>query len=268
MSIFPQNIYKSLPLNGSSSRPVSAQRPASQLSEAISSNNFMIPHGLEEARIRLRSTTFEMVGYSIFTCLLLAFALSAFIVWLTTYAVPFSTYLAAQCLVLNSTQLSKPEGFMREPLYRAEVYVYVFNTTYPECCCPNAFGQSRCAEWEAVSFDNIIESYTSGDKTDFLIEYGYPGTYHFCWHSPAKDKVVLVRSLYAEFLMAPGLSLLLGLLGIRYTLIRVQRYKESRYFYDLYSGNLSNEQKDDVNQKVDFRKPYIEEDEELDEGVT
>ncbi len=25
-----------------------------------------------------------------------------------------------------------PEGFNREPLYRAEVYVYVFNTTYPE----------------------------------------------------------------------------------------------------------------------------------------
>ena len=66
----------------------------------------------------------------------------------SSYLVPYGTYMRADCLVLNSTQTVLAEGFQREPLYRAEVYVYVFNTTYPECCCKDTLGKERCAEWE------------------------------------------------------------------------------------------------------------------------
>jgi hypothetical protein len=52
--------------------------------------------------------------------------------WKKTYLVPFGTYFKATCDILNSTQSSVPNGYMREPLYRAEVCVYVFNTKYTD----------------------------------------------------------------------------------------------------------------------------------------
>lgn len=176
-----------------------------------------------------------MLGYSATTTILLTFSLATLIFWMNTYLVPFGTFLKARCLVLNSTQSSVPDGFMREPLYRAEIYVYVYNTTYTDCCCPNYFGQDRCAEWEALAYDNIMQSFTSGDKSDFLATFGYPGTFHTCWHSPLKDQILLVRSMYAEFLMAPALAFVFGVWGIRSTFLRVQAYRESAHLYDKFS---------------------------------
>jgi hypothetical protein len=97
----------------------------------------------------------ESAGAAQITTVLLGSAALLLVTWISTYASPYGTFLRASCLVLNSTQTLLPKGFNREPLYRAEVYVYVFNTTFPECCCEDIFGRQRCAEWEGLAFDNM-----------------------------------------------------------------------------------------------------------------
>ena len=233
--LFSKAVYDVLP----SSRPVSADRQLSQPVESIVADKFLVPHNVEEARLLRQAAWWEMLGYSVATIIFLAFFLATLIFWMKTFVVPYGTFIKAMCLVLNSTQSSIPAGFNREPLYRAEVYVYVFNTSYTQCCCPNYYGQDRCAEWEALAYDNIMQSYTTGDKTDFLVQYGYPGTFHVCWHSPLKDQVVLVRSAYGEFLMAPFLALVFGLLGLRSTFLKVQTYRESTHLHDKFAGSTN-----------------------------
>jgi hypothetical protein len=230
---FPQAVYNALP-----SRPVSAERQISQPAESILADRFLKPHNADEARLRRQSAWWEMIGYLFATSVLLVLSLSMLIMWLNTFVVPYGTFLRASCLVLNSTQSSVAEGFMREPLFRAEVYVYVFNTTYTDCCCPNYYGQDRCAEWEALAYDTIMQSFTSGDKTDFLADYGYPGTFHACWHSPLKDQVVLVRSFYGEFLMAPTLAFIFGVLGLRNSFLKIDTYRESANLFDKLTGKI------------------------------
>ena len=261
-----RSLYNAVP---SSSRPTSAARTPGQPSGVVSAEKHLKPHNVEEATIRLQTAWWEMMGFSVATVALLVFALTLFIVWGVYFVTPFSTFIKAKCLVLNATQTSLAVGFMREPLYRAEVYVYVFNTSYTQCCCPNVFGQERCAEWEAVAFDNILQSYTSGDKTDFLQVYGYPGTFHNCWHSSQKEQVVLTRQFYWTFLMAPILALILGLWGFRTSSMRVQTYRDSVLFYDQLTGKISDDtQLEDAHLKKFTRKPVEEEEEdEEEEGI-
>ena len=250
---FPQAVYNALP-----SRPVSAERQISQPVESIVADRFLKPHNADEARLRRQSAWWEMIGYSFATTALLIFFLSTLIMWLNTYVVPYGTFLRASCLVLNSTQSSIAEGFMREPLFRAEVYLYVFNTTYTDCCCPNYYGQDRCAEWEALAYNNIMQSFTSGDKTDFLAEYGYPGTFHTCWHSPLKDRVLLVRSIYGEFLMAPMLAFIFGVLGLRNSFLKIQTYRESAHIFDKLTSKVKTSTTEQKTEDLPLNKRKVE----------
>ena len=187
-----------------SSRPVSARRPGHDIPEKIVVREHLQPRTINEAKSRSRVSMQELLGSISVTILFFAFGLTTFILWISSYIVPYGTYVRADCLVLNSTQTMLSEGFQREPLYRAEVYVYVFNTSLPKCCCKNSFGKERCAEWEAVSYDTPIETHTPGDKWDFLRQYGYPSTFHKCWHSPDKEKVLLRSLPFLRLRAAPS----------------------------------------------------------------
>mmetsp|Transcript_12090 Transcript_12090/g.29565 ORF Transcript_12090/g.29565 Transcript_12090/m.29565 type:complete len:254 (+) Transcript_12090:108-869(+) len=222
------------------SRPVSSRRPVADPSEDMAANKHLVPKTIAEAKTRVRVTLQEVVGYILFTAILLAAGISTLVVYLSTYIVPYATFVEAECLVLNSTQSMLHEGFNREPLYRAEVYVYVFNTTNEtaKCCCPDQFGRERCAEWEAIAYDNIREVHTVGDRTEWLRKYGAPGTFHPCWHSPGKEKVLLSRSTNSPFLMVPIVAFILGTLGLLTSTRKVQAFHQGRYIYMKLSGKF------------------------------
>mmetsp|Transcript_37424 Transcript_37424/g.60289 ORF Transcript_37424/g.60289 Transcript_37424/m.60289 type:complete len:264 (-) Transcript_37424:40-831(-) len=224
-----------------SSRPVSARRPGHDIPEKIVVRNYLQPRTINEAKARSRVSFQEVLGSIAATTIFFAFALTTFIIWVSSYIVPYGTYMRADCLVLNSTQTVLMEGFQREPLYRAEVYVYVFNTTYPECCCKNSFGKERCAEWEAISYDNVHETHTPGDKWDFLRNYGYPSTFHKCWHSPDKKTVLLKRSNQSPFLMAPIASFIVGIYAAYLAYAKVKAYRAAQFYVDKFSGKLRDE---------------------------
>ena len=61
----------------------------------------------------------ESAGAAQITTVLLGSAALLLVTWISTYAIPYGTFLRASCLVLNSTQTLLPKGFNREPLYRA-----------------------------------------------------------------------------------------------------------------------------------------------------
>jgi hypothetical protein len=42
------------------------------------------------------------------------------------------------------------------------------------------YGLDKCAEWEALVYDNIMRSYMSGDKADYFAACSYIGTLHAC----------------------------------------------------------------------------------------
>lgn len=224
-----------------SSRPVTARRTGHDIPEKIVVRNNLQPRTVNEAKARSRVSLQEVLGSIAATTIFFAFALTTFVIWVSSYVVPYGTYMRADCLVLNSTQTVLMEGFQREPLYRAEVYVYVFNTTYPECCCKNSFGRERCAEWEAISFDNVHETHTPGDKWNFLRQYGYPSTFHKCWHSPDKNKVLLRRANQSPFLMAPIAAFIFGLYAAYFAYGKVKAYRAARYYVDKFEGRLPDE---------------------------
>mmetsp|Transcript_28151 Transcript_28151/g.65535 ORF Transcript_28151/g.65535 Transcript_28151/m.65535 type:complete len:276 (+) Transcript_28151:39-866(+) len=224
------------------SRPVSARRSGNNDEpEKAVLHTYLLPRNLAEAKSRSRAALAEVLGSILVTTALLACGIAALVLWLSTYAIPFGTYMRASCLVLNSTQTMLPEGFNREPLYRAEVYVYVFNTTYPECCCEDLFGRQRCAEWEGVAFDNMQNTHTAGDKWDFLRLYGYPGTFHKCWHSPSKERVLLARDTNTLFLLLPILLFFFGAWGVLSSARKVASFKAAQYYIDKFSGKVADE---------------------------
>ena len=157
-------------------------------------------------------------------------------------------------------------GIYAGTAFQSRSYVYVFNTTYTDCCCPNYYGQDRCAEWEALAYDTIMQSFTSGDKTDFLADYGYPGTFHACWHSPLKDQVVLVRSFYGEFLMAPTLAFIFGVLGLRNSFLKIDTYRESANLFDKLTGKIdtSSSERKTEDMSLNFRKKEADDEAEDD----
>jgi len=230
-------------------------------SDDMASNKALVPKTIAEARTRVQVTRQEVIGYIFFTASVIAFGIASLILYLITYTVPYTEYVEAECLVLNSTQTVLNKGFNREPLYRAEVYVYVFNTTeaHSKCCCANQWGRERCAEWEAVAFDNIREAHTTGDRTEWLRKYGWPGTIHPCWSSGKKDKVLLTRDMNANFLMAPVVALVLGALGIYVTMQKVKNFHQGRYIYMKLSGEFDEPEEEE---KLPMRPPTPPSDEE------
>mmetsp|Transcript_17365 Transcript_17365/g.34656 ORF Transcript_17365/g.34656 Transcript_17365/m.34656 type:complete len:249 (-) Transcript_17365:569-1315(-) len=218
------------------SRPVSSKRTPEDNPEAILVHKHLVPKNIVEAKTFARAALHEVIGYVVITSILLALGVTSLVIWISSYVVPYGTFVVAECLVLNSTQTMLPEGFLRQPLYRAEVYVYVFNTTNPECCCQDMYGRNRCAEWEALAYDNILETHTAGSKVDFLRQYGYPGTFHKCWHSPGKDKVLMKRSSNSPFLIVPVLALTFGLYGLFVVAKKAKVYRASHYYVNKYSG--------------------------------
>eukprot|EP00802_Teleaulax_amphioxeia_P027486 Tamp_28844.p2 GENE.Tamp_28844~~Tamp_28844.p2 ORF type:complete len:101 (-),score=9.31 Tamp_28844:70-372(-) len=85
----------------------------------------------------------------------------------------------------------------------------------PRQACPSFDMVVLLRGSQAISYDNVHETHTPGDKWDFLRKYGYPSTFHKCWHSPDKNKVLLKRSNNSPFLMAPIASFLVGYLQLR-----------------------------------------------------
>eukprot|EP00961_Rhodomonas_salina_P200245 2701349-Rhodomonas_salina.1 len=289
------------------SRPVSSRRVPEDDPESILVHSYLMPKNIDEARTLSRAALHEVIGYIVVTALLLALGISSLVIWISSYVVPYGTYVLAECLVLNSTQTMLPEGFLRQPLYRAEVYIYVFNTSNPECCCQDLYGRNRCAEWEALAYDNILETapshmvksttqvrrcyvaglsransllppnrHTAGSKVEFLRQYGYPGTFHKCWHSPGslpalhfslthscplsvghlsrgknnlsdstvstgKDKVLMDRSSNSTFLIVPVLALTFGLWGLWSVGKKVRLYRAAHYYTNKYSGEVKDE---------------------------
>mmetsp|Transcript_42448 Transcript_42448/g.66461 ORF Transcript_42448/g.66461 Transcript_42448/m.66461 type:complete len:165 (-) Transcript_42448:70-564(-) len=135
------------------------------------------------------------------------------IYWVEDYGRPLTTYKLAECLVLESKQAVAGTGYGQAPASRAEISVFVFSSTTPECCCPDRDGNERCGQWTAMAYDTTTGALTTSDKSQYLVSYGHPGTFYPCWHSSDKESVIMSKDWNGEFLIITGAGLLLGMMA-------------------------------------------------------
>jgi hypothetical protein len=178
----------------------------------------------------------EIIGLSLsfFVLILVAVWTSSF--WSNAYFYVFQTAVQAECLVLDSRQVISIDSFGmdREPLYRAEVSVYVFASVDqsvsasctsnssksvtraplnpPSTACSSSAGTSD--GWIGTAFDDARGIYSSGDKAGFLRAHGQPGTFYTCWHTHDRTVVLLVRDARPAMILPPLLSALLALAAL------------------------------------------------------
>lgn len=174
-------------------------------------------------KLRLSTTAQEVIGYTLLALLLFGLSAGAAIIWSRDFAIPISTSTVAECLVLSSVQTSRPQGFGRDEIYRAEITVHVFNTKAPECCCPDRDGKPRCKEWNGVAYDTASGIYTPGHKTEFLQWYGHPGNFYPCWVSPDKEMVLMTHEWQSEFLMVPIIAVVFAIVALYMAISRICR---------------------------------------------
>ena len=181
----------------------------------------------------------EIIGFSLCCIVFIWGAVWTASFWSSTYFSPVQTAVQAECLVLDSRQVASiySLGMDREPLYRAEVSVYVFaSAAKPANCTSNASSNSMLGGpsdlsltacdasngWVGTAFDDVSGIYSSGDKSGFLRAFGQSGTYYPCWHTHDRTLVLLVRDLRTVMVLPPLLSGLAALAALARVAILIQ----------------------------------------------